>query len=346
MARDTDFASLTEPYRRELLAHCYRMLGSVHDAEDLVQETYLRAWRAYDGFEGRSSLRTWLYRIATNACLTALERGSHRPLPSGLGAPGDDPGGPLAPGQPEVPWLQPLPDALLAGGPEDPATVVASRESVRLAFVAALQLLPPRQRAILILRDVLRWRASEVAELTEATETAMNSALQRARAQLSRAAPAPDTVVAPAEPEQRELVERYATAFANADIDALMALLTDDIVFEMPPIPTWFRGREAAVRLMSAHCPVFGAPGSRLVPTAANGQPALALYQYGGDSRDGRDGAYGEGSEGDKGGILRAFSVEVHTVTASGIARIVSFQDPSLFPAFGLPLAEPAPAVR
>ncbi|MFD7444967.1 sigma-70 family RNA polymerase sigma factor [Streptomyces sp. NPDC059909] len=331
MASDTDFASLTEPYRRELLAHCYRMLGSVHDAEDLVQETYLRAWRAYDGFEGRSSLRTWLYRIATNACLTALEQGSHRPLPSGLGAPGDDPGGPLAPGQPEVPWLQPLPDGLLAADRAegaDPAAVVASRESVRLAFVAALQLLPPRQRAILILRDVLRWRACEVAELIETTETAVNSALQRARAQLSRAAPEADAVARPADAEQRELVERYAKAFQNADINGLMRLLTDDIVFEMPPVPTWFTGREAAGRLISTHCPVFGIPGSRLVPTAANGQPALALYECGED------------------GVLRAFSVEVHTVTASGIARVVSFQAPSLFPAFGLPLAEQAPAVR
>lgn len=318
---DADFERLTAPFRRELLAHCYRMVGSVHDAEDLVQETYLRAWRSYDSFEGRSSLRTWLYRIATNACLTALEHRGSRPLPSGLGAPGDDAAGPLAPARPEVPWLEPLPDPQFADDPADPATVVTARENVRLAFVAALQLLPPRQRAILILRDVLRWHAWEVADLTESTEAAVNSALQRARGRISRAAPVADTLTGPAEPEQRELVERYATAFENADISALMRLLTDDIVFEMPPVPTWFTGREAAGRLISTQCPVF-LDGGRLIRTSANGQPAIAMYLRGDD------------------GMLHAFTVEVHTVTAAGIARVVSFQDPSLFPAFGLPLSD------
>src|SRR5580700_9761785 len=164
-----DFAALTDPFRADLLAHCYRMLGSVQDAEDQVQETLIRAWRSYDEFEGRSSLRTWLYRIATNACLRALENGSRRPLPSGLGAPGEYPEVPLPAARPEVPWLQPIPDALVSAGPGDPAEIVALRQGTRLALIAALQYLPPRQRAVLILRDVLRWRAAEVAELLGTT---------------------------------------------------------------------------------------------------------------------------------------------------------------------------------
>src|ERR1700719_3706916 len=165
-----EFASRTEPFRRELLAHCYRMVGSVDEAEDLVQETFLRAWRSYEGFEGRSSVRTWLYRIATNVCLTAIERRGRRPLPSGLGAPSDNPEAPLVAGS-EVPWLQPLPDALLAGEREDPAAVTASRAGIRLAFVAALQYLTARQRAVLIMRDVLQWPAAEVAEMLGTTAT-------------------------------------------------------------------------------------------------------------------------------------------------------------------------------
>src|SRR5436189_142495 len=172
MAVSEDFARLTDPFRAELLAYCYRMLGSVHDAEDQLQETMIRAWRSYGDFEGRASLRTWLYRIATNACLRALENSGRRPLPSGLGAPGEYPEAPLAPARPEVPWLQPIPDALVSTGSADPAEVVASRQSVRLALIAALQYLPARQRAVLILRDVLRWRAAEVADLPCATTTA------------------------------------------------------------------------------------------------------------------------------------------------------------------------------
>ena len=184
-----EFARLTDPFRPELLAHCYRMLGSVHDAEDQVQETMIRAWRSYGEFEGRSSLRTWLYRIATNACLRALENSSRRPLPSGLGAPGEDPDAPLAVARPEVPWLQPIPDALVSAGPADPADIVASRQSVRLALIAALQYLPARQRAVLILRDVLGWRAAEVADLLGTSTAAVNGMLQRARARLEQAAP-------------------------------------------------------------------------------------------------------------------------------------------------------------
>src|SRR5262245_39020053 len=182
LVEDT-FTEVSDRYRRELLAHCYRMLGSVHEAEDLVQETYLRAWRSYHGFEGRSSLRTWLYRIATNACLTALESRNRRPMPTGLGNPSSDPADPLVQ-QSEVLWLEPIPDNLVEGAPNDPATIVASRESIRLALIAALQYLPPRQRAVLLLRDVLRLPAAEVAQMLETTTAAVNSGLQRAHAQL------------------------------------------------------------------------------------------------------------------------------------------------------------------
>src|SRR5580658_8120517 len=194
MAVSEDFARLTEPFRPELLAHCYRMLGSVHDAEDQVQETMIRAWRSYGDFEGRSSLRTWLYRIATNSCLRALENSARRPLPSGLGGPGEDPEASLAAARPEVPWLQPIPDALVSTGSADPAEIVASRQGMRLALIAALQYLPARQRAVLI------WRAAEVAELLGTTTPAVNGMLQRARARLEQAAPGQDQIHEPDDP--------------------------------------------------------------------------------------------------------------------------------------------------
>src|ERR1017187_7544751 len=202
MTVSEDFTGVTGGFRGELLAHCYRMLGSAEEAEDLVQETYLRAWRSYDGFEGRSSVRTWLYRIATNVCLTAIERRGRRPLPSGLGGPAQDMEAPLVAG-PEVPWLQPFPGALLAADGEDPAAVAVSRAGIRLAFVAALQYLSARQRAVLILRDVLEWPAAQVADLLGTTTTAVNSGLRRARAQLAEALPAEDELAEPAERDRR-----------------------------------------------------------------------------------------------------------------------------------------------
>src|SRR6266568_4848071 len=224
-----DFTSLTGQFRGELLAHCYRMLGSAEDAEDLVQETYLRAWRSYEGFEGRSSVRTWLYRIATNACLTAIERRGRRPLPSGLGGPAGDPEAPVVAG-PEVPWLQPLPDVLLAGEHEDPASVAVSRAGIRLAFVAALQYLSARQRAVLIMRDVLQWPAAEAAELLGMTTTAVNSGLRRARAQLAEALPAEDELTEPSgDAAVRALIDRFAAAFENADLAALAEILRADV---------------------------------------------------------------------------------------------------------------------
>ncbi len=325
MAVSEDFARLTDPFRPELLAHCYRMLGSVHDAEDQVQETMIRAWRSYGEFEGRASLRTWLYRIATNACLRALENSSRRPLPSGLGGPGEYPEAPLTAARPEVPWLQPIPDALVSAGSADPAEIVASRQSMRLALIAALQYLPTRQRAVLILRDVLRWRAAEVADLLGTTTTAVNGMLQRARARLEQAAPDQDQIHEPADPADRALLDRYAAAFQNADIAAVMQLLREDAVFEMPPEPTWFTGRELIGRFLRSR--VLTEPGRfQMIPTAANGQPAFAAYLRGRD------------------GIYRAHSICVLTTAASRVTRVTSFNDPGLFAAFGLPQAAPAAA--
>ncbi|HEY3733432.1 MAG TPA: sigma-70 family RNA polymerase sigma factor [Streptosporangiaceae bacterium] len=322
MVVQTDFMLAADPFRRELLAHCYRMLGSVHEAEDLVQETYLRAWRAYAGFDDeRASLRTWLYRIATNACLTTLKGRGRRPMPSGLGGPGD-PEQPLQQ-RPEVPWLQPLPNALVDPPPGDPAAIVAFRASVRLAFIVALQHLPARQRAVLILRDVLAWPAAEVADLLGTTTVAVNSALQRAHAQLARVSPAEDRVAEPAEPEQRELLDRYVTAFVSSDVTALQQLLAEDVVLEMPPYLEWFSGRAAVISFLQAKVPPFQR-AMLLIPSGANGQPAAASYRRGTDGR------------------LHAHSVYVLTITAAGIERITAFLDPGLFPAFGLPPVLPA----
>jgi RNA polymerase sigma-70 factor (ECF subfamily) len=322
-ADSQEFARLADPFRPELLAHCYRMLGSVHDAEDQVQETLIRAWRSYGDFEGRSSLRTWLYRIATNSCLRALETRARRPLPSGLGEPRQDPAGRLpAPGA-DVPWLQPIPDAAAGSGQGDPAAVVTARASLRLALIAALQYLPPRQRAVLILRDVLGWRAAEVADLLGMSVAAANSALQRARVQLESHAPAEDDVREPADPRTQDLLARYAAAFETADVAALTQLLHDDAVFEMPPQPAWFRGRDLIVRFLAER--VLTEPGRfRLTPVTANGQPAFGAYLRA------RDGSH------------RAHGVMVLTVRAGQVSHVVAFNDAGLLATFGLPDSCPA----
>ncbi|GAA4839568.1 sigma-70 family RNA polymerase sigma factor [Saccharopolyspora rosea] len=312
-----DFMRLAAPYRRELVAHCYRMLGSLHDAEDLVQETYLRAWRAYDRFEGRSSLRTWLHRIATSACLTALETRKRRPLPTGLGGPGSDPGDELVE-LPEVAWLEPIPDAMITDERSDPAAIVAARETTRLAFVAALQHLPPRQRAVLLLREVLKWKAAEVADALETTTKAVNSMLQRARAQLSQANPREDDAAAPLTPEQRRLLDRWVAAFEAKDVDGIVELFTADAVWEMPPITNWVRGADDIGRLIDTRCPA-GPRDMRLIRTRANGQPAFAVYMRGPD------------------GVFRPFHLQVLTVDGPAVRHTAAFFDVSLFPAFGLP---------
>jgi len=300
-----EFERDLETYRRELIAHCYRMVGSVDDAEDLVQETYLRAWRAQDGFEGRSSLRSWLYRIATNVCLTALEKRGRRVLPSGLGAPGDNPFDPLEPAGPDVEWLQPIPDALVVA--EDPASVAVRRDSLRLALVASLQFLPPRQRAVLLLRDVLAWRAAEVGTALDMSVGAVKSALQRARATLARVTP--EQVSAP--PAQaRAVLEQYVKAFENSDAAALERLLTEDAVLEMSGVRTWFSGRATCMPYLVAQA--LGSPGDwRGMPTAANGQPAAVAYLHG-----------------------EPYAVAVLTVSATRLARIALFADPDVVARF------------
>jgi RNA polymerase sigma-70 factor, ECF subfamily len=325
---EEDFQELTGQYRRELLAYCYRMLGSVHDAEDLVQETYLRAWKSYERFEGRSSLRTWLYRIATNACLTALEGRGRRPLPTGLGAPSADPEAELVE-RPEVPWLEPVPDAAVGvgAGTGDPAAVVTSRASVRLALITALQYLPARQRVVLIMRDVLGWRAAEVAKLLGSTTVAVNSMLQRARAQISELAPAEDDVTEPATARQRELLERYVTAFEKYDVAALVKLFSSDAVWEMPPFTGWYQTPGAIGRLVASQCPAKRAGDLMLRPAAANGQPAFGMYLR------------------DEQGDYQAFQLHVLHLggpTGTEIDHVTVFFDLSLFPKFGLPDRIPA----
>jgi len=314
-AAAADFAASTNPYRRELLAHCYRMLGSLHDAEDVVQETYLRAWRSYDTFEARSSLRTWLHRIATNACLTALGSRERRVLPAGLGPPAEDPAGPLAARLDSVPWVEPLPGGLL-DDPADPATIVGLRERTRLAFVAAAQQLPARQRAALLLRDVLDWPASEVAELLGTSVAATNSALQRARAQLRTAGLREDEVDYRGAVEAR-LLDRFVTAFERADIGGLARLLRHDVEIEMPPIPTWFAGH-AAVLGFYRHRALAG-PRRRVLPTYANGYPAVATYLPA------------------AGGVYEPHSIQVLEVVGGRITRIYAFLSSTLIDAFGLP---------
>ena len=269
MSISEDFENQTVPFRHELLAHCYQMLGSVHDAEDLVQETLLRAWRAYDRFDGRrASMRTWLYRIATNACLTALEGRARRPLPSGLAGPGDDPKAPMVQ-RPEVPWVEPIPDALLGTRSADPAAVILARGQLRLALIAALQLLPARQRAILIMREVLEWPAAEVAAALDTTPAAVNSGLQRARARLGELGIGEDQVDEPAAADQRALVDRYVTAFVDADLSALAGLLTEDVVLEMPPVDQLVPGPGA---LRPVHGPCLCHAGCGLADAAGGGQ--------------------------------------------------------------------------
>ena len=317
-----DFPEVTDPYRRELLAHCYRMTGSVHDAEDLVQETYLRAWRAYHSFEGRSSVRTWLYRIATNVCLTALEGRGRRPLPTGLGTPSSEGTAPVE-ADGEIPWLEPVPDAAVDSGPQaDPAAVVAGRDTIRLAFVAALQHLPARQRAVLILRDVLRWKAAEVAEALETTTASVNSALQRAHATLEKAHLSEDTVAEPT-PEQKEMLDRYVTAFWEKDIDSIVSMLTRDAIWEMPPSTGWYQGNENIGRLIDKQCP-GGRHDMRLVPTRANGQPAFGLYMRGEDD------------------AFYPFHLQVLTLGPDGVEHVGAFFSSALFETFGLPASLPA----
>ena len=307
-----------EQHRVELTAHCYRMLGSAFEAEDAVQETLLRAWRAYDRFEGRAALRSWLYRIATNVCLSMLSASQRRARPIDL-SPSSTADSALGTPLPETAWIEPVPDIrVVAAG--DPAEVALARESVRLAFVAALQHLPPRQRAVLILREVLRWKASEVAELLETSVASVNSALQRARSTLA-ASDVRDT--RPAEPmddAQRALLSRYVDAFERYDMDSLTALLHEDASWSMPPYELWLQTNEDIVRWCLG--PGSACRGSRLVPTMANGSPAFGHYKPSGT-----------------GGRHEPWSLQVLELSAGRISGITFFLDTArFFPLFGLPL--------
>ena len=318
-----EFVQRAEPFRRELLAHCYRMLGAADEAEDLVQETYLRAWRAYGTFEGRSSLRVWLYRIATNACLTALEQRGRRALPSGIADPAGDADAPAGPQEPDVAWLQPMPDALVAPESQDPATIVAARESLRLALIASLQYLPARQRAVLLLREVLGFPAAEVATMLGMSVAAIKSMLQRARARLEEVTPTREGIVEPTDPHARRLLGQYIAGFENADTAALEAALRTDAAIEMVGTRTWFSGRATCLRYLGH---VIGSPGDWLmIPTLANGQPAAVAYYRGSD------------------GTHHAFGLGLLTVTPAGIARITVFGGgPGLAARFGLPSTQPS----
>jgi RNA polymerase sigma-70 factor, ECF subfamily len=310
----TDFDALVAKHRRELLAHCYRMSGSLQDAEDLVQETLLRAWKSRDTYdENRASERTWLYRIATNACLTALKGRARRPLPSGLVAALDDPQAPMV-ADAEVPWLQPF--------PTDPADIAAARGSLRLAFVAAIQLLPARQRAILILREVLEWPAADVADALGTTIAAVNSGLQRARSRIGEIDQ--DRVTEPSTAGDRAVVDRYVAAFENADLGTLRGLLVADAVLEMPPVLNWYVGRDAYTRFIARSYAIRGIDW-RLLPIEANGQPAVGAYARAAD------------------GVYRAHTLQVFTVAGNAITHTTVFQDDRLFVSFGLPLTLPKP---
>jgi RNA polymerase sigma-70 factor (ECF subfamily) len=306
-----------EQHRTELIAYCYRMLASPFEAEDAVQETFLRAWRGFERFEGRAALRSWLYRIATNVCLDMLNGRERRARPMDLG-PAKEPEAGNLNTLPEVTWIQPLPDGIVVPSDGDPADVAVARETIRLAFVAALQHLPPRQRAVLILREVLRWQASEVAELLETSVPSVNSALQRARATLE----ATDTAAAASADEvDGELLSRYVDAFEKYDMDALTALIHEDATQSMPPFDLWLSGREDILRWWVG--PGAGCRGSRVIPTtAANGAPAFGQY---------KPSETGEGYE--------PWALQVLEIEDGRIVEFTFFLDTdTVFPLFGLPL--------
>jgi RNA polymerase sigma-70 factor (ECF subfamily) len=307
-----------EHYRTELTGYCYRMLGSAFEAEDAVQETLVRAWRGLDKFEGRAALRSWLYRIATNVCLSMLGASQRRARPMDLQPP-QSADTPLPPPLPETTWIEPIPDGRVISENADPADLAETRESVRLAFIAALQHLPPRQRAVLILRDVLRWRADEVAELMQTSVASVNSALQRARATLSTVRP-DDSPAAPMDDEQRQLLARYVDAFERYDMDSLTALLHEDANWNMPPFDLWLQTHEDIVKWCLGQG--IACDGSLLVPVGtANGSAAYGQYKP------------------KPGGGMQPWSLQVVEVRGDRIGEITFFLDVQhLFPLFGLPL--------
>jgi RNA polymerase sigma-70 factor (ECF subfamily) len=326
----SQFSELTESYRRELQVHCYRILGSLHDAEDLVQETLLRAWKRLATFEGRASFRSWLYKIATNACLDFLDQQRSRRFLPHTSLPSSNPQAGIVPPNPEMTWLEPFPDEwLIDPSAVNPEARYTDRESISLSFLTALQVLPPRQRAVLILRDVLDFSAAETAEVLEITVSSANSALHRARTTLSQRYHRQEeerAASSPTDERSQWLLDHFVRAWENADVDGLVSLLREDALLAMPPSPSWYEGR-AAIRVfvaatIFANEGMFGGEAShrwRLRPTKANGSPAFALYQR----------AENNG--------FTAFGLLVLTREADRLTQIISFIDPSLPPYFGLP---------
>ena len=309
-----------EQYRGELTGFCYRMLASSFEADDAVQETLIRAWRSYDGFEGRSAVRSWLYRIATNVCLDMLSGRERRARPMDLG-PSRAPDGPLGGTLPEVTWIEPIPDSRILATNSDPADVAVSKESIGLAFVAALQHLPPKQRAVLILREVLRWKATEVAELLGTTVVSVNSALQRARTTLAEANARGDAAPQALDDDSRALLQRYVDAFQRYDMDSLTSLLHEDATQSMPPFELWLTGRDDILSFWVGHG--AGCRGSRLVRVeTANGSPAFGQYKPSGP-----------------GGAFEPWALQVLEISGGRIVEFSFFLDTArMFPLFGLPL--------
>jgi RNA polymerase sigma-70 factor (ECF subfamily) len=329
---ESAFAELVEHHRGELRVHCYRMLGSFDESEDLVQETFLRAWKNLGGFEGRSTLRAWLYRIATNACLDALGGRAHRVLPHQVAPPADT--SVAQPPRADIAWLQPFPDRLwepVEPAEAEPDAVVVARETIELAFLAAIQHLPPRQRAVLILRDVLGWPAKQTAELLDGSVASVNSASQRARATLREHLPERRMEWAPAEEpteQERAVLRRYMDAVERADVTAVAGLLAEEVRSMMPPFPVWFLGRDAVVAALAEswnpRSPDYVGE-LRMVETGANRQPAVASYvRRPGDSD------------------FRAFAISVLRIEGEHIVDATAFHEPELFPAFALPLTLPS----
>ncbi len=309
---------LLERHRSELTGYCYRMLGATSEAEDAVQETLVRAWRAFDRFEGRAALRSWLYRIATNVCLDMLNGRQRRAMPMDLG-PATPAAAPNLGQLPEATWIQPIPDDRVTLHDADPADLAVSRETIRLAFIAALQHLPPRQRAVLILRDVLRWKSSEVAELLETSDASVNSALQRARSTLAERDLADTEAYAPMDDAQQDLLSRYVDAFERYDMNLLTSLLAEDATQSMPPYEMWLQGRSNILEWWTG--PGIECKGSRLLPTVANGRPAFAQYRPSGP-----------------GGRHQPWALQVLEIADGRIVEFEFFLDTErVFPMFGLP---------